>query len=72
LDPANEDVQKKLQWATQQTEKGLSTVPSTVGEEKLYNPFMRVDQSSIAEAVGKKGEGPIAVMAAVRAAKDKF
>jgi len=72
MEPNNEDVKKKLLWATQQREKDVSTVPSTVGEEKLYNPFMRVDQVSVAEAVGKKGDGPVAVMAALRAAKNEF
>jgi len=72
IEPGNAHVTEKLQWATQQREKGLSTIPSTIEEERLYNPFFRVREASIAEAVGKKGADPIEVMAAVRAAKDVF
>jgi hydroxyacylglutathione hydrolase len=72
VDANNENVKKKLQWAKEKAERKESTVPSTVAEEKLFNPFMRVDQESIANSVGMKGESPIKVMAALRAAKDKF
>jgi len=72
IEPNNEDVKKKLQWATHQSESNLSTVPSNVGEELLYNPFMRVEQPNVASAVGKAGEGAVAVMAALREAKNKF
>ena len=41
--PDNEDVKRKLEWARNQREKGLPCIPSTVGEEKSYNPFMRVN-----------------------------
>jgi len=72
IEPSNQHIKEKLEWATTQVEKGLPTVPSTVGDEKLFNPFMRVEEPTVAEAVGLKGGNAIDVMAAVRAAKDKF
>jgi hydroxyacylglutathione hydrolase len=41
VDPENPAIKEKLKWAKSQMEKNLSTVPSTIGEEKTYNPFLR-------------------------------
>ena len=51
---------------------GKRTVPSTMGEERATNPFLRADQPSVARAVGLPPSDPVAVFAAVRARKDKF
>ncbi len=57
------------------------TIPSTVGEEKLYNPFMRVHEASvqaftgldIAALGGPHAEAAgVAVMGTVRAKKNSF
>jgi len=45
-------------------------VPSTIGDELEFNPFMRVDKESLQAATGK--ESPIDVMAALRHMKDNF
>lgn len=45
-------------------------IPSTIGEEKLINPFMRVQQSSVQQHAGTN-DG-IATMAAIRKEKDSF
>lgn len=47
VEPENEDVKNKFQWAEAQREQGLSTIPSTIGEEFKFNPFMRVRESSV-------------------------
>eukprot|EP00011_Vannellida_sp_DIVA3-517-6-12_P006302 CAMPEP_0114609078 /NCGR_PEP_ID=MMETSP0168-20121206/2905_1 /TAXON_ID=95228 ORGANISM="Vannella sp., Strain DIVA3 517/6/12" /NCGR_SAMPLE_ID=MMETSP0168 /ASSEMBLY_ACC=CAM_ASM_000044 /LENGTH=253 /DNA_ID=CAMNT_0001819989 /DNA_START=107 /DNA_END=864 /DNA_ORIENTATION=- len=52
LTPDNVTVKEKLQWATERREKSLTTVPSTVGEELTYNPFMRVESDEIKAALG--------------------
>jgi len=72
VEPSNKHVEEKLKWATQQREKGLPTIPSTVAEEKQFNPFMRVHEATVAEAVGKTGATPVEVMGALRTAKDNF
>jgi len=47
VEPANEFVKKKLQWAKDKRSRGEFTVPSTILEEKQTNPFMRVEQPSV-------------------------
>ena len=51
---------------------GKRTVPSTMGEERATNPFLRADQAPVARAVGLPPSDPVAVFAEVRARKDKF
>jgi len=73
VDPNNKAVKDKLEWAIKQRSQNFSTVPSTVGEELTYNPFMRVGQKEIAESLGLKSDAsPIDVMAELRNRKDKF
>ncbi|XP_048817482.1 hydroxyacylglutathione hydrolase-like protein isoform X3 [Lagopus muta] len=45
VEPENEAVKKKLAWARQRDDEDLPTVPSTLQEEFLYNPFLRVTVS---------------------------
>ena len=52
--------------------KGLPTVPSTMGEERATNPFLRADAESVARAVGLSGAAPVEVFAEVRSRKDNF
>lgn len=73
LEPSNQALRDKLEWAKNRTFEGLPTVPSTIGEEKEYNPFMRVHTSEIAAAVGLTGAfDPVDVMYKVRKRKDSF
>lgn len=46
------------------------TVPSTIGEEKQLNPFMRVTEAPVQAHAGC-GD-PVGAMAAIRAEKDNF
>jgi hydroxyacylglutathione hydrolase len=72
VDPQNVSVNQKLEWAKKQTENGNDTVPSTIGDEKKYNPFMRLHIPEVATAVGKFGRNPEEVMDALRSAKNAF
>eukprot|EP01098_Paradermamoeba_levis_P012123 TRINITY_DN5248_c0_g1_i1.p1 TRINITY_DN5248_c0_g1~~TRINITY_DN5248_c0_g1_i1.p1 ORF type:complete len:259 (-),score=79.56 TRINITY_DN5248_c0_g1_i1:127-903(-) len=73
LEPQNKALKDKLEWATNQRKNGHPTVPSLLEEELAFNPFMRVKERTVAEAVGL-GEGgdPVEVMRLVRAKKDAF
>lgn len=51
-------------------ERGEWTVPTTIGQEKATNPFLRAPL--LAERVGASGEPDFKAFAAVRAAKDVF
>ncbi|XP_036680480.1 hydroxyacylglutathione hydrolase-like protein isoform X6 [Balaenoptera musculus] len=42
VEPCNNHVKAKLSWAKKRDEDDVPTVPSTLGEELLYNPFLRV------------------------------
>jgi len=56
--------------------RGTSTVPSTMEEEKLTNPFLRWDskeiQASVKAANPASRTDPVAIFAAVRKMKDSF
>lgn len=71
VDPDNDELKEKMEWAEEQVEEGEPTVPTTIGEEKSYNPFMRTANAQIQKAVGAVGKSGAEVMSAVRAAKDK-
>ncbi|KAF5289769.1 hypothetical protein FQA39_LY03686 [Lamprigera yunnana] len=70
VEKENQDVQNKLKWAIDQRQRGLPTVPSTIAEEKMTNPFMRVDTEEVKRHCGH-GEA-IATMASIRKEKDEF
>ncbi|MCP9266128.1 Hydroxyacylglutathione hydrolase, mitochondrial [Dirofilaria immitis] len=42
VEPKNDEIKKKLAWAEERRKTGDCTVPSTIEEEKRFNPFMRV------------------------------
>jgi hydroxyacylglutathione hydrolase len=48
------------------------TVPSTIELERATNPFLRADRPELQTALGRLGEDPVAVFAAIRQAKDRF
>jgi hydroxyacylglutathione hydrolase len=75
LEPGNADIAKKLAWAQARREKGETTLPSTLGEERRTNPFLRVAERDVIEKVNERlsqDRSPQAVLAAVRAMKDAF
>merc|ERR1712086_69591 len=41
VEPDNEALLRKLEWAQQSVQAGRATVPTTIGEEHRTNPFMR-------------------------------
>ncbi len=52
--------------------KGQATVPSTLGEERATNPFLRADDSELAKNLGLDARDPVAVFAEIRQRKDHF
>lgn len=70
VDPSNEVLRDKIAQAKIRRSKNLPTVPSTLREEMQYNPFLRVHNEVIRNAVG--GTDPISVLANLRAKKDSF
>jgi hydroxyacylglutathione hydrolase len=74
VEPNNQAIQDKIKWA--RIKRDLSpaepTVPSTIQEEKLINPFMRVEETTVQDHAGTPGQGGIPTMKALRAEKDNF
>ncbi|XP_028339831.1 hydroxyacylglutathione hydrolase-like protein isoform X2 [Physeter macrocephalus] len=53
VEPWNNHVKAKLSWAKKRDEDDVPTVPSTLGEELLYNPFLRVAEEPVRKFTGK-------------------
>lgn len=50
VEPNNQTLRKKYEEAKQKRSRGEPTIPSTLGEEKAYNPFLRAkDPAELAE-----------------------
>ena len=70
VEPKNEKIMERLEWAKQRREEHLPTVPSTIGGEKLWNPFMRVGVPAVQKHATE--HTAIATMATLRKEKDTF
>ncbi|KAJ7965174.1 Hydroxyacylglutathione hydrolase [Quillaja saponaria] len=70
IEPDNLRIQQKLLWAQNQHQAGLPTIPSTIEEELVTNPFMRVDLPELQEKVGYKS--PIEALREIRKRKDNW
>ncbi len=76
IEPANDDIAKRLTTTLKLRDQGLPTLPSTIGLEKLTNPFLRTDLPSVRQAAEKYANktlsSPIEVFATIRRWKDVF
>jgi hydroxyacylglutathione hydrolase len=77
LEPGNGPLAEKLRRVQALRRDGKFTVPSTIGEEKVTNPFLRVESpeliASVRERVRDVPPGDrVALFAAVRGLKDRF
>jgi hydroxyacylglutathione hydrolase len=72
VEPKNAALRARSSAVDAARAKGLATVPSTIGEERETNPFLRADRPGFAEEVGLMGADPVAVFAEVRRRKDNF
>ena len=75
-EPDNQRTADRLAAAQALRAQNIATVPSTVGEEKLTNPFLRYRETSIANLLKTSGrlnkDDPVAVFAALREWKNVF
>ena len=76
VEKENKALNNYQQWAKQQREANLPTLPSTLKEQKNINPFLRAHELSVktaAEAYCEKTlQDDVAVFTAVRRWKDEF
>jgi len=72
VEPDNAALRKRATAVTQLIGQGEPTIPTTLGEEKAVNPFLRADVPSVAAGVDLTGADAAKVFAAVRGRKDRF
>jgi hydroxyacylglutathione hydrolase len=72
IEPGNKALAAREAQAKQQIAQGESTIPVTIGEEKLANPFLRADRPEIAGGIGMAGKPAAEVFAEIRARKNRF
>ncbi|MFQ5697896.1 MAG: hydroxyacylglutathione hydrolase [Myxococcota bacterium] len=86
VEPDNVALQRKLEWTRARRARAAAdwhdalddemTIPSTIGEERATNPFMRADQPALRKAIereyGDCPEDPAEVLGRLRALKDRF
>jgi len=67
VEPDSEAVRAALAQAERVRSEGRPTVPSTIGDELLINPFLRFDAPGVA-----RGRGEVETFTALREGKDRF
>jgi hydroxyacylglutathione hydrolase len=76
VEPDNEALLARVARVRAQRQRGAITVPSSIGEERATNPFMRWDSGTVirnaAEHAGRTPERPEDVFAILRDWKDHF
>ena len=76
IEPNNQRLKAKHEWARKVTSEGGFTVPSTIEDEKLTNPFLRTDSIELRTNVKRLdpqiGNDPISIFAKARELKDRF
>jgi hydroxyacylglutathione hydrolase len=72
IEPDNQVLAAREAQVNQQLEAGEPTIPVTIGDEKLANPFLRADQPEVAASVGMAGKPATQVFAEIRGRKNKF
>jgi hydroxyacylglutathione hydrolase len=74
VEPNNEDIKMRMQRVQTMRDKQLSTLPSTLAEEKLTNPFLRCDSAEVIKQTekqaGKRLVTSVDVFSALRQWKD--
>jgi hydroxyacylglutathione hydrolase len=76
LEPGNQLLKAKHDWSLKTRAAGKFTVPSTIGDEKNTNPFLRTDSAELRANLKMSdpnlGDDPIAIFAKTRQLKDRF
>lgn len=76
VDPGNAALAEREQRAQRLRSAGQPTLPSTLGEERATNPFLRCAEPVVIESankyLGARAADPVRVFAAIREWKNKF
>ena len=71
-DPDNAALKARAAEAERAAREGRFLIPSTIGEEKATNPFLRAGDPAVARSVDKAGAPANEVFAALREWKNRF
>ncbi len=72
VEPQNDELQARCKKVDELRSDGKPTVPSTLGDEKATNPFLRPDSPALQQNVGLAGADLVEVFAETRRRKDNF
>ena len=72
VEPDNAALKQRSAEAEAAKAEGRFLVPTTMGEEKATNPFLRVAEKGVQKAADREGDGPDAVFKALREWKNRF
>ncbi len=76
LEPGNQALKRKHEWAVKTRAEGKWTVPSTIMEEKQTNPFLRTASAELRASLKKADpalrDDPVAIFAKARELKDRY
>jgi hydroxyacylglutathione hydrolase len=72
IDKENPVLDARAAQVEQLVAEGEPTIPVTIGDEKLANPFLRADVSDLAVDIGMAGKPAAEVFAEIRGRKDRF
>jgi hydroxyacylglutathione hydrolase len=75
-DASNAEIAERTAREREKRDRGLPTLPSTIGLELRTNPFLRAGEAALRDAAQAHAKqpliGPVAVFAALRAWKNAF
>lgn len=76
LEPGNEALRRKYEWACECSRAGLPTTPTTIASEKETNPFFRWDSRELRQTLHRRfpdlAADDVSIFAKTRALKDDF
>lgn len=75
VEPNNQDLIQYTERCKALREQNIPTLPSTIGQERLVNPFLRVREKTVIDSARHFKHGvssPVEVFAALRAWKNEF
>ena len=72
IDPDNQALRRREREIAELRAQNRPTIPSTMGEERAANPFLRADDPALAAAVRLPDAPPAEVFGEIRRRKDNF
>ena len=72
VDPDNDALKARAAEIDQQRAAGAPTIPTTLGQERATNPFLRPSDPAIRQKLGLEQADDVTVFAEIRRLKDSF